>query len=123
MSVRPHVTVVVEVGVVADTVAVGVRGLRCVQWEGVVCVAHSVTVVVDVLCEGRGAAADNGVGLTVAVGVHVRARVRWEVVAVVTVSCSVRASWGVTVGVVPLRCVQRELVVRVIVTVVVGVGV
>ena len=123
VSVGPHVAVVVEVGVVADAVTVGVHGLGRVQWEGVVCVADSVSVVVHVLGEGGRAAADDRVGLTVAVGVHVRARVRREVVAVVAVSGPVRASWGVTVGVVPLRCVQRELVVGVVVAVVIGVGV
>ena len=123
MVIRPHVAVVVGVGVVADAVAVGVGGLGRVQWEGVVGVTHSVAVVVDVLGEGGGAAADYGVGLSVAVGVNVRARVGHEGVAVVAVAGPVRACGGVTVGVVPLRCVQRELVVRVVIAVVVGVGV
>ena len=98
-----------------------IRDSRCVQWEGVVCVAHSVTVVVDVLGEGRGAAADDSVRLTVAVGVNVRASVRWEGVAVVTVAGPIRACWGVTVGVVPLSRIQREGVGVVIVTVTVTV--
>lgn len=119
MSVRLYVTVVVEVGVVVDSVVVGVRGLRCVQWEGVVCVTHSVSVVVYVFSESRGAAADDSVRLIVVVGVYVRVRVSWEGVVVVTVVGFIRVCWGVIVGVVLFSRVQREGVGVVVVTVIV----
>ena len=82
LRVRPGVAVVVEVGVVADSVAIGVDGLVRVVREGVIDVEHEVVVVV-----GVGVVAD-----AVAIEVSPLARVPRERVVDVVVAVAVDVS-------------------------------
>ena len=103
VAVGHAIAVVVRVGLVADTVAVGVQPLCWVEWEFVQAVIDAIAVVVRV-----GLVAD-----PVAVGVQPLCWVQWEVVQSVIDAIAVVVRVGlvadpVAVGVQPFRGVEGE---------------